>query len=226
MAGEEKNSRRQMSAGQKLTQFKDYYLAGTLAVLAAAAVIIFMVSRLLLPQKEPVLRIAVFDTDLSDESKEELAGDFRTHLGLPDDAEIVVDSGFVSSNTNEFARLSILASDGLVDLVIADRETFAELSGYGYFKDLSGYLPGEMQEKYAQDFLRFSYVSDAVSDDAAQHGELASGEYPFGLSLRRAGRWQSMTRGSSMAAADPVLGVVLESERDERVLEMIRILME
>ena len=62
-----------MTTKQKLQQFKDYYLGGTLAVIAAAALIIFMVSRFLMPQKEAVLNIAVFDTELSDEAEAQLA---------------------------------------------------------------------------------------------------------------------------------------------------------
>ena len=77
-----------MTTKQKLQQFKDYYLGGTLAVIAAAALIIFMVSRFLMPQKEAVLNIAVFDTELSDEAEAQLAQEIRTHLGLSDDAVI------------------------------------------------------------------------------------------------------------------------------------------
>ena len=69
-----------MTTKQKLQQFKDYYLGGTLAVIAAAALIIFMVSRFLMPQKEAVLNIAVFDTELSDEAEAQLAQEIRTHL--------------------------------------------------------------------------------------------------------------------------------------------------
>ena len=163
-----------MTTKQKLQQFKDYYLGGTLAVIAAAALIIFMVSRFLMPQKEAVLSIAVFDTELSDEAEAQLAQEIRTSLGLNEDAEINVNSGFTSVNTNEYSRLSILAADGKVDVVIAGREAFGELAGYGYFKGA---------------------------------------------------RWKAMTTESSMAAEEPVLGVIMESEKTDSVCGCIRVMM-
>ena len=214
-----------MTTKQKLQQFKDYYLGGTLAVIAAAALIIFMVSRFLMPQKEAVLSIAVFDTELSDEAEAQLAQEIRTSLGLNEDAEINVNSGFTSVNTNEYSRLSILAADGKVDVVIAGREAFGELAGYGYFKDLSLYLPQDMKDAYAADLMSFTYTSDAAAEDAEEMGELATGDYPFGLSLSGSARWKAMTTESSMAAEEPVLGVIMESEKTDSVCGCIRVMM-
>ena len=205
-----------MTTKQKLQQFKDYYLGGTLAVIAAAALIIFMVSRFLMPQKEAVLNIAVFDTELSDEAEAQLAQEIRTSLGLNEDAEINVNSGFTSVNTN---------ADGKVDVVIAGREAFGELAGYGYFKDLSLYLPQDMKEAYAAELMSFTYTSDAAAEDAEEMGELATGDYPFGLSLSGSARWKAMTTESSMAAEEPVLGVIMESEKTDSVCGCIRVMM-
>ena len=178
-----------------------------------------------MPQKEAVLNIAVFDTELSDEAEAQLAQEIRTHLGLSDDAEIIVDSGYTSVNTNEYARLSVLASDGKVDVVIAGQEAFGELAGYGYFKDLSLYLPQDMKEAYAKDLMSFTYTSDAAAEDAEEMGELATGDYPFGLSLSGSARWKAMTTESSMAAEEPVLGVIMESEKTDSVYGCIRVMM-
>ena len=65
-----------------------------------------------------------------------------------------------------------------MDAVIAGREAFAELAGFGYFKDLSRFLPKDMQSEYAGQIAAFAYESEAVAEDAQQNGELASGEYP------------------------------------------------
>lgn len=214
-----------MTTKQKLQQFKDYYLGGTIAVLAVAALVIFMVSRFLMPQKEAVLSIAVFDTELSDEAETQLEQEIRRSLGLPGDAEIRVDSGYTSVNTNEYSRLSILAADGKVDVVIAGREAFGELAGYGYFKDLSRYLPQDMKDAYASELMSFTYTSDAAAEDAENMGELATGDYPFGLSLSGSDRWQAMTAESSVAAEEPVLGVIMESEKTDSVCGCIRVMM-
>ena len=122
----DRKSSGQMTTGQKIQQFKDYYLGGTIAVIAVAALIIFMVTRFLSPaEDEAALRVAVFDTELSSEALEQLEQAVRTSLGLPEDARIVVDTGFVSTNTNEYARLSVLAADGRVDAVIAGEEAIS-----------------------------------------------------------------------------------------------------
>ena len=223
----DRNSSNKLTMSQKIQQFKDYYLGGTLAVLAVAALIIYMISRFLSPQENaPVLRVAVFDTELSAEAQEEMAQAVRASLNLPDDAQIVIDTGDVSTNTNEYARLSILSADGMVDAVIAGQEAFAELAGFGYFKDLSLYLPEDMQTAYAGEILPFTYESGAVSEDAQLNGELASGEYPFGLSLEKSSLWSSMTANSSVKPEKPVLGVILESENDENVRGFVKVMME
>ena len=223
----DRNSSNKLTMSQKIQQFKDYYLGGTLAVLAVAALIIYMISRFLSPQENaPVLRVAVFDTELSAEAQEEMAQAVRASLNLPDDAQIVIDTGYVSTNTNEYARLSILSADGMVDAVIAGLEAFAELAGFGYFKDLSLYLPEDMQTAYAGEILPFTYESGAVSEDAQLNGELASGEYPFGLSLEKSSLWSSMTANSSVKPEKPVLGVILESENDENVRGFVKVMME
>lgn len=214
-----------MTTGQKIQQFKDYYLGGTIAVLAVAALIIFMVTRFLSPDKdEAALRVAVFDTELSSEALEQLEKTVRASLNLPEDARIVIDTGFVSTNTNEYARLSVLAADGRVDAVIAGEEAFAELAGYGYFKDLSRYLPEDLKSACAGELRTFKYESDVIAEDAQQNGELASGEYAFGLSLSGSSIWNSMTADSAVKAENPVLGVILESENDVNIEGLIRAL--
>ena len=222
----DRKSSGQMTTGQKIQQFKDYYLGGTIAVIAVAALIIFMVTRFLSPaEDEAALRVAVFDTELSSEALEQLEQAVRTSLGLPEDERIVVDTGFVSTNTNEYARLSVLAADGRVDAVIAGEEAFAELAGYGYFKDLSLYLPEDLRSSYAEELRTFKYDSDVIAEDAQQNGEMASGEYPFGLSLNGSSLWNSMTADSAVKAEKPVLGVILESENDSNIEGLIRVLM-
>ena len=214
-----------MTFSQKIQQFKDYYLGGTLAVLAAAALIIYMVSRVLSPKEAADLAVAVFDTDLSSEALQEMEQAVRESLGLPEEAVIKIDTGYVSSNTNEYTRLSLLSANGQVDAVIAGREAFAELAEFGYFKDLSQFLPEDMQSDYAGRFVSFAYESDAVSENAQQKGELASGEYPFGMSLKGSTLWDSMTAGSSIKPEEPIVGVILESENDSNVIGLLRVLM-
>jgi hypothetical protein len=215
-----------MTTGQKIQQFKDYYLGGTIAVIAVAALIIFMVTRFLSPaEDEAALRVAVFDTELSSEALEKLEQAVRASLNLPEDARIVVDTGFVSTNTNEYARLSVLAADGRVDAVIAGEEAFAELAGYGYFKDLSLCMPEDLKSACAEDLRAFKYNSDVIAEDAQQNGELASGEYHFGLSLSGSSLWNSMTADSVVKPEKAVLGVILESENDANIEGLIRALL-
>ena len=222
----DKSSKRKLTFSQKIQQFKDYYLGGTLAALAVAALVIFMASRLLSPKESADLTVAVFDTDLSSEALQEMEQAVRASLNLPEEAVIVIDTGYVSSNTNEYTRLSLLSANGQVDAVIAGREVFGELAGFGYFKDLSEFLPEDMLSAYAGNLVSCAYESDAVAQNAQQKGELASGEYPFGLSLEDSAMWKSMTADSSIKPDKPVVGVILESENDSNVTGLLRVLMD
>ena len=222
----DKSSKRNLTFSQKIQQFKDYYLGGTLAALAVAALVIYMASRLM-SQKESVdLTVAVFDTDLSSEALQEMEQAVRASLNLPEEAVIVIDTGYVSSNTNEYTRLSLLSANGQVDAVIAGREVFGELAGFGYFKDLSEFLPEDMLSAYAGNLVSCAYESNAVAQNAQQKGELASGEYPFGLSIEDSAMWNSMTADSSIKPDKPVVGVILESENDSNVTGLLRVLMD
>ena len=222
----DKISKRKLTFSQKIQQFKDYYLGGTLAALAVAALVIYMASRLLSPKESADLTVAVFDTDLSSEALQEMEQAVRASLNLPEEAVIVIDTGYVSSNTNEYTRLSLLSANGQVDAVIAGREVFGELAGFGYFKDLSEFLPEDMLSAYAGNLVSCAYESDAVAQNAQQKGELASGEYPFGLSLEDSALWNSMTADSSIKPDGPVVGVILESENDSNVTGLLRVLMD
>ena len=222
----DKSSKRNLTFSQKIQQFKDYYLGGTLAALAVAALVIYMASRLLSPKETADLTVAVFDTDLSSEALQEMEQAVRASLNLPEEAVIVIDTGYVSSNTNEYTRLSLLSANGQVDAVIAGREVFGELAGFGYFKDLSEFLPEDMLSAYAGNLVSCAYESNAVAQNAQQKGELASGEYPFGLSLEDSALWNSMTADSSIKPDGPVVGVILESGNDSNVTGLLRVLMD
>ena len=222
----DKSSKRNLTFSQKIQQFKDYYLGGTLAALAVAALVIYMASRLLSPKESADLTVAVFDTDLSSEALQEMEQAVRASLNLPEEAVIVIDTGYVSSNTNEYTRLSLLSANGQVDAVIAGREVFGELAGFGYFKDLSEFLPEDMLSAYAGNLVSCAYESNAVAQNAQQKGELASGEYPFGLSIEDSAMWNSMTADSSIKPDKPVVGVILESENDSNVTGLLRVLMD
>ena len=222
----DKSSKRNLTFSQKIQQFKDYYLGGTLAALAVAALVIYMASRLLSPKESADLTVAVFDTDLSSEALQEMEKAVRASLNLPEEAVIVIDTGYVSSNTNEYTRISLLSANGQVDAVIAGREVFGELAGFGYFKDLSEFLPEDMLSAYAGNLVSCAYESNAVAQNAQQKGELASGEYPFGLSLEDSALWNSMTADSSIKPDGPVVGVILESENDSNVTGLLRVLMD
>ena len=222
----DKSPKRNLTFSQKIQQFKDYYLGGTLAALAVAALVIYMASRLLSPKESADLTVAVFDTDLSSEALQEMEKAVRASLNLPEEAVIVIDTGYVSSNTNEYTRISLLSANGQVDAVIAGREVFGELAGFGYFKDLSEFLPEDMLSAYAGNLVSCAYESNAVAQNAQQKGELASGEYPFGLSLEDSALWNSMTADSSIKPDGPVVGVILESENDSNVTGLLRVLMD
>ena len=222
----DKSSKGKRTFSQKIQQFKDYYLGGTLAALAAAVLLIYLVWRVLSPKETADLTIAVFDTDLSAEALQEMEQAVRASLGLPQDAVILIDTGYVSSNTNEYTRLSLLSANGEVDAVIAGREAFAELAGFGYFKDLSQFLPDDMLSACSGQLVSCAYESNAAAENAQQKGELASGEYPFGLSLKDSALWNSMTADSSIKPDEPVAGVILESGNDANVTGLLRVLMD
>lgn len=218
---------------KKWQWFKDYYLKSVLAASAAAAVVIYMLVRFLQPAKEPAITVAVFDTEISEDSQAQWEEDIRQALGLSPGEEVLIRTGYVSQDANDLTGISVLASSGDVDVIIAGRSTFAEMAGYGYFKDLSLFLPDEDYRAMQSVVEEFDYVSQAVGDAAAEQGELQEGRYPFGLSLAGSREWGHLTdqipsdNGDSFGSdAEMVMGVVLESENADHVIRFLRMMTE
>jgi hypothetical protein len=86
-------------------------------------------------------------------------------------------------------------------------------------------MPEDLKSACAEDLRAFKYNSDVIAEDAQQNGELASGEYHFGLSLSGSSLWNSMTADSVVKPEKAVLGVILESENDANIEGLIRALL-
>ena len=211
---------------KKWQWFKDYYLKSVLAAAAAVAVVIYMLVRFLQPANEPAISVAVFDTEISEDSKAQWEEEIRLALGLSSAEDVLIRTGLVSQDANDLTGISVLASSGDVDVIIADRNTFKEMAGYGYFKDLSLFLPDEDYRAVQNAVEEFDYVSQAVGDAASEHGELKEGRYPFGLSLAGSSEWGRLTAAYGDSHADMVMGVVLESENADHVIRFLRMMTE
>ena len=229
-----RKERQEIMSNVKWQQFKDYYLGWVIAVLAAAAVVLYMLVRFLQPPKEPALTVAVFDTEIDENTTEQWTGQIAGKLGLPEGEEVLIRSGYASADANDLTGISVLTSSGDVDVIIAGRDAFAEMAKYGYFKDLSQFLPAEDYTEMENRGVieSFTYSSQAVSEQAQGEGELASGMYPFGVSLADSVWWSMLTElgvrdaGMNRSEKEMVMGVVLESEKEELLIQLIKIISE
>ena len=175
---------------KKLIYFKDYYLLPCVMLTAGFAIVIFLLwSIFLRPREQTVLYVAVLDAVLGQEQKEQLIQELYDQFGITDNRqEIIIDDSFYMKEDG-LTKLEVYLSNQQIDVLIADKELFRTLSGYGFLQDLKMVLPKQREQELEADFVRAAgYLDreeDGLEDTATGKGE----ELDYGLFLPPDCKW-------------------------------------
>lgn len=230
----EKQKLSNMTFQEKVTYFKNYYLAKTIIVLVIAALAGYFLYTVITPDPENVLYTAIVDYAIDEDTAATIQSDLEKKLNIDKDKqEILFDTSFYlggdttasSSSDGSSAEASpAVSSDsqytmasqqklitylyaGEIDVMVAPESSFSQYAGIGYFSKLSDELPTDLFTA-----LSDSYFYSATEDDAS------SGAY--GIYLDGAKIYDN--KGELIDK--PVLGIVVNSEHKQNAIELVRYL--
>lgn len=135
-----------MTFGQKIGYFKDYYLKQIIAAIIVIAVVIALIVRIATPAKEYAVNILFIDTTLDDETREALEQEAADALNVSTD-DISIRDTFLSNDPNAMMSLDALLSNGEVDIMICGSEFLRNYAADGYFADLEDLKEGNPYDK-------------------------------------------------------------------------------
>ncbi len=191
---------REMTPGQKLGYFRDYYLLPVVLVVGGVLLVGFFLSHVLGPAKAAPLHVVIVDDILTDETREEVRGSMGEILGVPAE-EIDITDGYTTSNTDDYVLLMAMLSANDVDVMVLPEEIFRHFCADGGFTDLAELYPGGLPEGFA----------DILVETAGPDTELTGETHLYGLHFSDMEGYG----GFSTSGTDAVCGIVGRSEHKE-----------
>ena len=207
-----------MNRREKLSYFKDYYLLPCIGIVSVTAVVLFLLwSIVFRPREQTVLHVAVLDCVLGQEQMEGLMQELDGLFSITDKKRQILINDSFNMKEDGLAKLEVYLSNGQLDVVIAEKEMFKTLSGYGFFQNLETVLPGrEMQELKSDLFLAAGYLEH--EENGFEDKETGRGEVmPYGICLPPGCIWM----GAAPDAAEPVCGIAEGAENLENAISFL-----
>ncbi len=209
----------------KMKYFRMYYLKGLLAVLAIAALGIYIIYTIVSPKDEFLLRVAFVDYLFDSKPTEKMAEDFISASGIePGEHEIILFDGLsyqVSGGDINAAAVftaHIMARE--IDAVIAPESTFSKYAYNGMtMTSLTETLPADLYAALSDRFFLSAVRKSEGSGDASEE------QYVVGLYLDETPFWKEY---STLIRSEerPVVGIVLNSKNKENAVRLLRWLFE
>lgn len=132
---DEEKIRKNMTGKEKIQFFKDYYLQTVIVVIVVAILAIWAAKDFFTPDKEVVLYVAVVDDSLGIEETDKMQKELEELYDIdPETQEIVLNTGFSSSNLDSMAQLTTYMYADEVDVVICSQKEFDTLAETGHFE--------------------------------------------------------------------------------------------
>jgi len=212
-AKSERESFKQMSSKEKWQHFVNYYLIKVIVIIGAVGLVCYLVySSFFKPKEENVLYVAVFDEILDRNEVEILKAQLEEMYDADGETKKVVINDNFYTKEDGISKLEVYLSSKVVDVIIADKELFAEFAAIGYMFDLNQ-LTVESIKRFSPYYFNtagcLEYDSDEISfeDDESGKGE----RLPYGISLKESELYGKIGE----LLENPVAGIVVNSEQKE-----------
>ncbi len=212
---------KEMTVGQKLQYFRDYYLIITLVAAAVLGTVIFLIWNFTKPQEKDVLNVAFLDETLDSTAKEELISSLNSEFGADGKLEAVVLNDNFNTAADGLTRLAVYVSAHSVDAVVADRDVFTSMAASGYFTDLSTVLTSEDMAKWEPDLIKTAGYDDSELSDAAYDGTGKGAVLAYGMDFSKSTAYKNI----STKLDNPVFAIVTGGPNPENTLRFLEIMM-
>lgn len=224
----EKQTERQkiseMTTKEKIAYFNMYYTKKVLIGLVGICLLGYILYTTLSPKPEELLNVAVINEYYDQEHIKSFLDDLNQYFNVdPDNQKINYDySYYMSDNdvtgntTSSTQKLSTYVAVNQIDVIIADEDTFKDLTTVGYFINLADILPADMYTRLAD-----HYYNGIIQDEVLQDKEDPGAEKAYGIYLTDS----SVYKSSGSTLDKPILGIVSNTPHDENVISFVRYLM-
>ena len=217
---------RKMSTAKKLQYFKDYYLLKVLVIIGAAAVLVYGLYSLLKPKPNHILTVVILDNVLEDAASAAFLEEIKAALSAADARdEVLLLADFSSEQDADMTRLSVMASAGEVDAVIAPESVFANLAAGGFYLPLRDVFNAEEISRRQEQNTIFETAGFAAPREGAEAEVTGAGDgeiLPYGIRLENYSKWQAIVINPD----DAVFGVAAASNVPQNAAAFARVLLE
>lgn len=163
---EQQQKTKDMSAKGRLSYFWYYYKVHTFVVIAVVAFIAMFI-RQFRENKDYAFYAALINADISHIADNQWGDEFAEYAGIDTDkyrayidtSVVLSEAGSTQYSISSAEKLLVMMQTGIVDVIVADTETFENYAQNDFFVTMENALPKEVLEKYA-DCL---YYTDAAT---------------------------------------------------------------
>lgn len=210
---------RSLPRNQRWDYFKDQLLKRCIVFLAAIFATVFLLIHILTPTPAPKLYIAVINDALNTSQSEQLQQITAKALKLSQGRTggVAVSAHFDLTNDG-LSKLQTMLSNQEIDIVIADRLAFSQLSGYGYFASLPRVLRTTNAAKnLSHDFITFHGYDDSDHKDAFYDGSGKGAQREYGLDVSQLIQWKKLASKNK----EDILGITQNTRNLQAAREFI-----
>ena len=178
---EQHRKTKDMSLKGKLGYFWDYYRIHTAVILAFLALAVMFI-RQYRSNKDYAFYAVLLNVDTSRIQNDQWNDEFAEYAGIDtEEYATAIDTSLIMSKDNysEYSvtsqeKLVVMISAGIIDVIVADSETFENQAQSEGFVNLEAVLPKELLDKYS-DYL---YYTDAATIEAMANAIYSDAELP------------------------------------------------
>ncbi len=221
---------------KKLQYIKDYYLKAVLASGIVIAVVLYLIIKLIMPKNEVVLRLVTINDAYSEEATESLINDFGKLIDFnPDKEDITIQDGFAIDleqvNRTVQDQITVYATTGTLDVIIADKDVFSKYAQNGFFCDLSEVLSKEELGNLTKDlfYTKKEFPADDSADSSDVQNEDYNIEHAYGVCLDNSSVYSNISewykhQKNTGTSYSFYIGIVNNSSQKENAVSFIRYL--
>ncbi len=203
---------RQLPWNRKLEYFREHFLVP----LAAAAIVVSLVSFLAVrypsPESRPALYAAVMDDALTTSDANDLQNTLEEKLG----EDVIIDDYF-DMDKDGLTKLQTMLSSKQIDVIIAPEETFEQLAGYGYLANLESTVSKSDNSRLGDAIVQLKGFSDADDDGVDSSGSGKGASKSYGLRLSDAAGWTGIADSDHSA----LIGIAAGTENTRTAQQFI-----
>lgn len=215
----EKEKWERMDKTQRKQYFLDYYLFKVTVGAILAAIVLFLLWHFLSPKDENILYVAVLDESLNEKETAALTEELKKLFSAGEHQKVMIDDSFYMKD-GALDKLEIYLHSGQIDVVIAEKDTYEELAGFGFFQNLEEF-PDEKAARYQ---AHYQYAAGYQENELVSFEDNETGkgeELPYGIEISESRQFAAI----KTYIETPVLAIAANAPHPENAAKFLDVMM-